>query len=467
MIKEYIQRTLTVGNGEYDSEMYYPHSIEAFLNLYDFSPKPETKRLAKVMLDYYLATYGLKVVDGALAGAMKRGFLPGPKPGEMETVLWAWTADNSRPSNQDQWLATIQQTTSTYRPNRIIYNILTKNIALPFEAQMARPTYHADQKNAFQESFYCSQSYALGNVAMTLVDNPNQQMVWSLVCKGTDGALGFGGSQPARLNPGGHSPYTQTVHKEGTLMLISAPTGVTSANTPSAEEKSRLEHASAPLMNLSVPGQDATDEEIIRFLEAAPHMAASWFYLPKDVQVIEINQKIYLEANQTFIVVHPLSDQFQKLSFPEETINRIASGNSRARILQQYQILVIPGQVSGFVVDTGEKSEYKNLENFMQQVEKRTLIDKHDLPENLTATYTSLQGNKIEMQYHNTGLRAAGKINGRTIDYEKWANGGVYQSPYIVVKNGILRISNGKEGYAIDFRKDEPRFSQFTGPADK
>jgi hypothetical protein len=77
MLRDYLKRLLINGNGEYDSQIYYPHSIEGFLNLYDFSPDEETRELAKFALDYYFVTYGLKVFDGTIAGAQKRGYLAG------------------------------------------------------------------------------------------------------------------------------------------------------------------------------------------------------------------------------------------------------------------------------------------------------------------------------------------------------------------------------------------------------
>jgi hypothetical protein len=76
MIRDYLQSLLYTGNGEYDSQVYYPHSIEPFMNLYDFSPDSLSQELAKFALDYYFVTYGLKTIDGAIAGAQKRGYLP-------------------------------------------------------------------------------------------------------------------------------------------------------------------------------------------------------------------------------------------------------------------------------------------------------------------------------------------------------------------------------------------------------
>ncbi len=182
LLKDYLRKMLTTGNGEYDSQIYYPHSIEAFLNLYDFSPDPETKALAKLALDYYLATYALKVYDGAIAGAQKRGSYDLNYAGEMRELLYHWFGTPL--GEQDKFHTSLHQITSSYRPNKVIYNILHKNVALPFEARIARPFYHMDVPNAFQEYFYGSENFGLGSVYITQVDNPNQQISWSLVVKG-------------------------------------------------------------------------------------------------------------------------------------------------------------------------------------------------------------------------------------------------------------------------------------------
>ena len=240
MIRDYLKRVLRTGNGEYDSQVYYPHSIEAFLNLYDFSPDEETRQLAKLALDYYFVTYGLKVMDGTIAGAQKRGYLVGAMPNEMEQMQWGFFDGTSR--NMEDAVVTIQQATTSYRPNKIIWNITKKDLKLPFEARMSRPFYHMDRAHAFAETFYCSESYAMGSVQMTIVDNPNQQMVWSLVAEGTNGPLCFSGGHPMRGSTSGHSPYTQILQSKGTLVLLTAPTEIMETDTllaPNYTKKSR------------------------------------------------------------------------------------------------------------------------------------------------------------------------------------------------------------------------------------
>ncbi|MDR2913972.1 MAG: hypothetical protein LBV74_03915, partial [Tannerella sp.] len=280
MFTDFFRKTLRVGNGEYDSHIYYPHSIYGFLNLFDFAQTSEYREMAKFMIDYYLATYGLKCVDNTIAGAQKRGYLSQYMPSEMETLMWAWTGHGSKDMRQKE--IHLHQATSSYRPNRILYNILNNRITYPFEAKMARPSYHMNIPNVFQESFYRSHSFALGNVAMTMVDNPNQQVVWSLVAEGKEGPLCFGGQQPYRLGPQGHSQYTQTMQYRKTVILMTAQTGKKPSRELTGEEKSRFEHATEKLKPLVLPAHP-TIEQFSTFFNEAKTGAASWLYIPEQV----------------------------------------------------------------------------------------------------------------------------------------------------------------------------------------
>ncbi len=237
-LRDFVQRLGRIGHGEFDSEIYYPHSIQAFMNLYDFAQKPEHKRLAKAALDYYFATYALKTYHGSGAGAQKRGGLP-KSESEMEVLLKAF-ADTT---HRQPLPVSLAVATTTYRPNRVICNLLNKNIELPFSARMSRPNYPMDEANHTQESFYASQSFGLGHAALTMVDNPNQQIAWSLVVPHGADNLVLMGQQPQRGLKIGHSPYTQTLHDQGTMVVVSAPTGSKPSDPLSPQQRQRFQHA--------------------------------------------------------------------------------------------------------------------------------------------------------------------------------------------------------------------------------
>lgn len=473
MIRDYLQRCLVTGNGEYDSQIYYPHSIEPFMNLYDFSTDPKIKELAKFALDYYFLTYGLKVVDGAIAGGQKRGYIPNLTPGEMETMLWAYFDHTTR--DMSEAVTTIQQTTTSYRPNKVIWNILHEQMPQPFEARMSRPFYHMDRFNAFQESFYRSESFGIGNVYMSIVDNPNQQIVWSLVAEGTDGPLAMSGGQPYPQGATGHSPYTQTMHSKGTLLLLTAPTLTDemadkdfvinaarinpwhlpdSAQVPDFEGANRQRYGAPPLEPVTKPAPDA--ESVGAFWANKTRSAASWLWIPRHVDEQQwVDGRLLLRLNQTLAAVTPLGDEHFFVDLPGEELASVKNRGLR-QSLTQYQLLVMTGQISGYVVETVEAGEYDSLEAFAKALAEKTELDTRRLANRLTLGYESIYGERLEMRYNPRGLKAEARINDKKLDYENWTNGAVYQSPYLNVKEGVLEVTDGEQGYRVDFRGDWP-----------
>lgn len=453
MFLDFFHKLLNVGNGEYDSHIYYPHSIYAWLNLYDFSKKEEYRQMAKFMLDYNFLTYGLKCVDNTIAGGQKRGFISNDNPSEMEALTWAFTGKGSKDMSDTE--ISLHQATTSYRPNKIIYNILSENVLYPFEAFMQRPSYHMDKKNVFQESFFRSDNYALGNIHMTMLDNPNQQVVWSLIVKGKNGPLGFSGQQPYRLSPIGHSQYSQSVHNRRSLILISANTGEKPNRKLSEEETVRIKSGNEKLEVFRFPS-NLSIESVRTYFEKAKLSASSWLYIPKKVdRVQEKNGAIFIEANDVYIVIYPLSDYEWICSDNWDFISKEKIKEIH-KYLEQYWILSVYGLKSGYILDSAEKKDFVSFESFIDFFEKENRVDRSLLNSQNIVEYKNLEGDKLKMYYNELGLRADAWLNNKAFDYKNWANGYVYWSPYVKVKDGYLYVTDGQEGYSVDFRKTHP-----------
>ncbi|MEM7655287.1 MAG: hypothetical protein AAF399_04095 [Bacteroidota bacterium] len=475
MLREYLQRILETGNGEYDSQVYYPHSIEGFLNVYDFGKDEESRQLAKFALDYYFATFGLKVVDGAIAGAQKRGYLPGKNASEMEIMQWAFFDQTSR--NMEEVTATIQQSTTTYRPNELIWKLARKEISLPFEAKMSRPFYHMDRPHAFAEYFYASESFGMGNVQMTIVDNPNQQMVWSLIAEGERGPLAFSGGHPMRGSTSGHSPYTQTFQSKGSLLVLTAPTRsqvevdtllaphfVNSArpnlwHLPKGEQgedferRNRQKYAANPLHTVPAPDPMSV-ASLNEFWRKSKGSASTWLFFSKELRPIQQEDLILWQANQTLVAARPFGKETGYLVAPPESV--VAQlDRSAKKFFESYSIWVFPGEVSGYVLEVAEASEYASLDAFSAALRSQTKlnIEVGPVPE---IAYTSLSGEQMSMRYQPTGLRCMAALNGTLIDWDAYTDGAVYDSPYLKVKNGRMWVSDGAESYEVDFRQSQP-----------
>ncbi|MFZ4725126.1 MAG: hypothetical protein ACOYMD_06730 [Paludibacter sp.] len=475
MLRVFLKKLLVSGNGEYDSEIYYPHSIEGFLNLYDFSPDAETRLLAKFALDYYFATYGLKTVDGMIAGAQKRGYLSNGKPSEMETMLWAFADVGSWDFKNAE--IPIHVATTKYRPNKIILNIIQKKISLPFESKMSRPFYNMDKSLAFAESFYCSQNYALGNVQNSIVDNPNQQMIWSMVAKGAEHPLCFSGGQPLRGSTSGHSPYTQTLHSKGTMIIMTAatelnakidtaspptPSGIVRANywhlafseqPHNYELYARQKYGSKPLHKVNFPNMNSAIS-IGQFWSDSKNSASTWFIYPTDLMPIWLNGKYYFETPKMWIAVIPLNRIAGfEISPSKSTVCELKNEEAK-KFFIDYNLISFVGDVSGYVVETAEKSRFSTIaawDTFLQKSTKLNFSAKTK-----TVNYQSAYNEKLEMQYEAAKLRPRTKLNGKYIDFENYTNAAVYQSLYLTVKNGVMKVSDNVSSFTVDFTGNMP-----------
>jgi hypothetical protein len=416
---------LHVGNGEWDSSAYYLCHIRGFMNLYDFSPKPETRDLARFALDFYYATYGLKTFNGHFVGPQKRGFVSGFGMGGMEQSLWAYASRTTQQAPTNAVLS-LHQATTRYRPNRVICNIFTKNVPLPFEARMSRPTYHLKERNASHETFYCDDGFALGSVALTVQDNPGQQTVWSLGCRHPAGTHILGGGQPKFRSPEGHSPCTQVVQKRGALVVLTAGT------------------------NLTVLPPDVTASQ--RWDQAAA-AAETWLFVPRNVKIASDGRDgLALDAGEAWVLARPVGGTFLWLR-----------GNDRAgdapeprrgtldAALADYNILVVPGAASGYSLEAALKKNIPEPSAALQRTRLSVTLE----PE-FRVEYTSAAGDTISAKHEPSGMRASATINGAPVDWSKWADGGVYAGPYVTIRDGWMRVSDGKEAYVVDFNGPTP-----------
>ena len=75
---------------EVQSRGYGIHTIKNIYPLYDFSERPETRRLAKNFLDLYWALWAQEQIDGASGGGMSRVYPAGARSTYGEAAVWAY-----------------------------------------------------------------------------------------------------------------------------------------------------------------------------------------------------------------------------------------------------------------------------------------------------------------------------------------------------------------------------------------
>ncbi|MCC5931006.1 MAG: hypothetical protein JJU28_17300 [Cyclobacteriaceae bacterium] len=444
MLQDYVYKMLHTGNGEYDSQIYYPHSIEAFLNLYDYSVYEEIKELAKIAIDYYLATYGIKTYDGAIAGAQKRGPAWINGTGEMRSMLYGWFGSSHAEKDTSSLYLPLHQVVSEYRPNPLIWRLVHKELPTPFEMKIARPFYHMDRPNAFQEYFYASQNFGIGSIYQNRIDNPNQQVLWSAVCTSEDGPLTFAGGQPFYRTPGGHSPYTQTLQYKQAVIVAAGQTAGT-GNLEDPEFQMRQKSGAGLLQSLE-PRED--------FYNKAQFQEAVWLFIPKKIKNIEVVQhRLIIDAGNSFVVVTPSTTDTRLINESD-----ISSEDRKKLNLDTYYIWMVQGKNPAYAMEIFEKDEFSDLDDIKVKYKGSVLNVKHGDEESLI-TFVTHNKDRLEMKYRHLGLRADGKINGSKINFKNWAGGAAYESPYLSIKNGRMHLSDGRRNYKLDYTKQRASYS--------
>jgi hypothetical protein len=277
-----------------------------------------------------------------------------------------------------------------------------------------------------------------------------------------------------RGSTSGHSPYTQTLQSKGSLLVLTTPTGqISDADTmPPATPKgqtranlwllsasdqgnnyelnNRAKYAAKALHAVTFP-KDNSAAETERFWTESKNSASTWFFFPKELKPVNLNNNYYFEAGNMLIAVMPLIEKGIVVNPPSPSALR----NSEAKsFFTGFGIIVFPGQVSGYVIETGEKKSYGSIEAFDQAIRQKTSLKFN--PEKLQLEYTSLYKERIIMKYKPTGLRCDAVINGKHQNFNRFTDGAVYQSPYVNIRNGIMKVTDGKNSYTVDFRGDKP-----------
>lgn len=396
-----INKFLTIGQGEFHSSTYYGYAIGGLLNLYDFAHTPELRQLAKAGLDWYAVNMAIRLSWGTAGGAESRGFDSGTWDNSgLSSVAWIWWGDSpeiAQRMNKGSMRVALLAGLSDYRPPLQLRAIAKKEIELPFKLTASHPGYYSyHENNQFWETFYITKDYSLG----TLLDSQR-----SYQTKGTINAQ--------------YATYK---------LVIRDPKGLSNAvislagtfHTPMATGRSPgdqyLQEKGAVIYQLRLNERD----------KAAGVPGRSHLIVPSRYGKPQQYKNWYIwQIENIWLCAHPSG----------ENINWQDSGAEKE---SDYQILAAIGTNTAWITDIGSVTDYPDLAS-LQKALDRTKIDLSNWEKLGQLTYTSLQGDNLEMTYQvNSGVGRA-KINGKERVLKDWA---VLDSPYVKeeLNSGILQV---------------------------
>jgi hypothetical protein len=306
--------------------------------------------------------------------------------------------------------------TSAYRPNRVIYRLATKQVALPYVTRSGWPDYFMRQPNRAQETLWMDADLALGSAQANVTGRDpggNQITVWKLTCRTEAGNVTFGGGHPYWGGPEGKSPWDQVIQSRGAL----------------------LNYTLIPQEKISDKGGTECR-----------------FYAPVSIEPPVVREAwSFFRAGRSYVAVRPFTSTFEWRE-PD---------SDPKHPWREYRVMWIPGMNTGFVVDTGTADRYSSFDAFQEAILTETELDVTSRMRDEIVRYTSLAGDRIVMKFDADGLRPKGSINEVALDWEgDWP---VFDGPYLNQKSGsgVLEVSDGREGYVVDFSGEWPVYRSF------
>jgi hypothetical protein len=411
-LRSYARGLYAAGQGEWDSSTYLMFDVNGMLNIYDFSPDPQCRLLAKAALDWMLTAYALKYTDGVFTAPNQRGFAAAPVEKIADRCGWLWWNASAKltPDHHRHSLYTMHAITSGYRPNRVICNIARRKLAkLPFESRNSKPDYwggtSTPKPNVYQETVYATRHYTMGSLWS---GHGGQITRFQLVASSDAGGIVFTGGHPRASDHTGKKTgirftdgigrYDQTAQIGGTHICMSL-----------------------------VPADETH--------------AYSFFSVPSQVRYGTRGSWFVIQADNTYLGLRGLGEK------PELGETEL-SDKERRKGRKPQAILKFRGRKTGFVLITSDGDTYRSAGAFADALNHRVKIDTTNYASDMRLVLTDLADRKIEMQYQAGQPRASVKVDGKATDFSNWP---VYDGPYVSQKGGVLTVNDGSDGFVIDF----------------
>ncbi len=437
----------TIGQGEYDSSTYIAFSAASLSNIYDFARDETMRDTARATLDWLAAAYARKCFHGINIGPEARGFsrepvgtvnvkptFPGTEPllysqtgTHTDWTAWLWWGNSARGVWMDRKhvevnrYPTLNVALSDYRPHRVIRNIATKNVPMPYEARGSKSNYPGTEGNKDQEILFFNDNYAMGTlyspergVRTSGTILPQTSMFKAALLDDRDvmvfgASNGYHGGFPLA----GRSPFDQYHQARDAAINI--------CYVADHEDVRRRGDADR-ISERSILGAPVAAGD--------PARRDGWFFW---------------QVGKAYLAARPLNGEAEFGTLEDQRDNG-------------YHWLISPGKLTGWVVQLGQQPEYETLEDFQSAVLEKCDLDLSEFESGRTVSFTSLRGDELKIRHTGgPGGRPDAWTNGEQLDYEDWP---VFDSPYVRqdLHSGALELNDGVEKLTIDFSGSRPKY---------
>jgi len=423
----WIETTVTIGQGEYDSPNYTGVHIGALLSLYDLSKSQDVRLKARMMLDYLLSDYAVDYLKGMYTGGHSREtyyqvtYTNGHN-GTTTPIGFLYFGENKINYETAQLGFSVIAAISSYRPPFIIYKIATDRDT-PYENIEVHRTrerfrYSTSPYNTIYKYSYMTKNYCLSSTQGNTSTVETEIHPWDLsyVSDESHGKIFFMHPYYSYRDLGKYFPELPKLLLPQINHVRPYMTSPDRWNGGSPYEQ-MIQYKNSIIVLYNIPDDD-------------PYPLINGFF-PKSLEAKNEDKSgwIFCKEKNVFTAVRILKPYIWEEG---DYFNRLRSYYGK----------------NGIVMEVGSKDNYQSFEDFKNQI-KSTSLNFDNFDSLLKAEYKSSDGNILSITYNGNHL-----INNEKINYKSW---NTFDNPFLSCKRGsrVLTINYKNLTEILDFNKFE------------
>ncbi len=165
-------------------------------------------------------------------------------------------------------------------------------------------------------------------------------------------------------------------------------------------------------------------------------------YVPESVhERTQTEAGFFFREDDVYVAIRPLTAGAEWTSSTHRGFVRIA----------------VPGNLTGVVVEVGDRREYGSFREFQTKVAAAKL-DISRLVSSKSVAYESSRGHRLSVTHVPGTWLPEASVNGTQLDFETWP---ISESPFVTSRDHVLDINDGRNGFSIDWRGVHPIYTYY------
>jgi hypothetical protein len=425
-LKQWMDITTTIGQGEFDSPDYFAEYAISMVLLADFAQDPEMRKRGSMMMEYVLADFAAEHLDGQYLGGFSRVYQPAVfKPLQSAASSFAYLYFGTGEPAQTSWV--LLPALARWRPPGIIVNVATDRSAPYFHRERKRVRnvirFGTEKNPPVYKQTYVTGDYGIGSLQGGLLQ-PIQQHTWGVRYR-------YGRPYTAIF---GLHPYWSSLElgmffpEELKPLIADVVASKSTYNNPDkwtggSPYERTFQHRNTLLVLYDIPPGTQTE-----------HIDG---FFPRNLEqrILDPSGWILCKAGDTFVGWYPLQEgdwteepdspgqQKNVLGRPEDLPPEQRTGNWRFRS---------HALRNGYVVEVRSRTEAGSFEEFSRKLRAR-LPKAVLVPESVSVRYTTLGGDRMEFSFPDGRL-----LNGKRIDYGEFR---LFEGPFLNAGVGSRKLT--------------------------